>query len=204
MAYKMLLLFCVCITKNYSNMLRGKEEQISFSRGLSGECKRSRISFKEKAFADLIAMGWKDKDAYLISGLYNPVYSSKVNEKEMNKLLMEEERFMTYLTSISRKIQRMQKAVEKEADFPVDKVSDEDIASELSKENQLRKLIAARKKYDGKEGCKEWIDLTKMIADITQIKKDEIKEEDNTVHFYLPLSCNNCSLYLAAKKKAGK
>lgn len=62
-------------------MLRGKEEQISFSRGLSGECKRSRISFKEKAFADLIAMGWKDKDAYLISGLYNPVYSSKVNEK---------------------------------------------------------------------------------------------------------------------------
>lgn len=116
---------------------------------------------------------------------------------------MEEERFMTYLTSISRKIQRMQKAVEKEADFPVDKVSDEDIASELSKENQLRKLIAARKKYDGKEGCKEWIDLTKMIADITQIKKDEIKEEDTTVHFYLPLSCNNCSLYLAAKKKAG-
>lgn len=184
-------------------MLRGKEEQISFSRGLSGECKRSRISFKEKAFADLIAMGWKDKDAYLISGLYNPVYSSKVNEKEMNKLLMEEERFMTYLTSISRKIQRMQKAVEKEADFPVDKVSDEDIASELSKGNQLRKLIAARKKYDGKEGCKEWIDLTKMIADITQIKKDEIKEEDTTVHFYLPLSCNNCSLYLAAKKKAG-
>lgn len=43
-----------------------------------------------------------------------------------------------------------------------------------------------------------------MIADITQIKKDEIKEEDTTVHFYLPLSCNNCSLYLAAKKKAGK
>lgn len=84
-------------------MLRGKEEQVSFSRGLGGECKRARISFREKAFADLVAMGWKDKDAYLISGLYNPVYSSKANEKDMNKLLTEEERFMTYLTSVSRK-----------------------------------------------------------------------------------------------------
>lgn len=112
--------------------------------------------------------------------------------------------FMDYLTSASRKIKRRQKESEKEDDILVDGISEEDIASELSKENQLRKLIAARKKYDGKEGCKGWIDLTKMIADITQIKKDEIKEEDATVHFYLPLSCNNCSLYLAAKKKAGK
>ena len=185
-------------------MLRGKEEKISLSRGLVSECKRIKISAKEKAFADLVAMGWKDKDAYLVSGLYNPVYSSKANEKDMNKLLTEDERFLAYLTSVSRKIQRRQKENEKDDDISVDGISEEDIASELSKENQLRKLIAARKKYDGKEGCKEWIDLTKMIADITQIKKDEIKEEDTTVHFYLPLSCNNCSLYLAAKKKAGK
>lgn len=185
-------------------MLRGKEEQVSFSRGLGGECKRARISFREKAFADLVAMGWKDKDAYLISGLYNPVYSSKANEKDMNKLLTEDERFMAYLTSVSRKIQRRRKESEKGNEDSVEDVSEEDMSFELSKENQLKKLIAARKKYDGKEGCKEWIDLTKMIADITQIKKDEIKEEDTTVHFYLPLSCNNCSLYLASKKKAGK
>ena len=175
-------------------MLRGKEEKITFSKGLGSECRKAGISIKEKAFADLLALGWKDKDAYLISGLYNPVYNLEINKKNMNTLLSDDKDFMDYLTSASRKIKRRQKESEKE----------DDIASELSKENQLRKLIAARKKYDGKEGCKEWIDLTKMIADITQIKKDEIKEEDTTVHFYLPLSCNNCSLYLAAKKKAGK
>lgn len=81
-------------------MLRGKEEKISLSRGLVSECKRIKISAKEKAFADLVAMGWKDKDAYLVSGLYNPVYSSKANEKDMNKLLTEDERFMAYLTSV--------------------------------------------------------------------------------------------------------
>jgi len=185
-------------------MLRGKEEKITFSKGLGSECRKAGISIKEKAFADLLALGWKDKDAYLISGLYNPVYNLEINKQNMNALLSADKDFMDYLTSASRKIKRRQKESEKEDDISVDSISEEDIASELSKENQLRKLIAARKKYDGKEGCKEWIDLTKMIADITQIKKDEIKEEDTTVHFYLPLSCNNCSLYLAAKKKAGK
>ena len=184
-------------------MLRGKEEKITFSKGLGSECRKTGSSIKEKAFADLLALGWKDKDAYLISGLYNPVYNLEINKKNMNTLLSDDKDFMDYLTSASRKIKRRQKESEKEDDISVDGISEEDIASELSKENQLRKLIAARKKYDGKEGCKEWIDLTKMIADITQIKKDEIKEEDTTVHFYLPLSCNNCSLYLAAKKKAG-
>lgn len=126
-----------------------------------------------------------------------------MNKKNMNALLSQDKDFMDYLTFINKRVNRRQKESEKEEEFLVEGVSDEDIASELSKENQLRKLIAARKKYDGKEGCKEWIDLTKMIADITQIKKDEIKE-DTTTHFYLPISCNNCSLYLAAKKNAGK
>ena len=185
-------------------MLRGKEEKITFSKGLGTECRKLGISAKEKAFADLLALGWKDKDAYLISGLYNPVYNLEMNKKNMNALLSQDKDFMDYLTFINKRVNRRQKESEKEEEFLVEGVSDEDIASELSKENQLRKLIAARKKYDGKEGCKEWIDLTKKIADITQIKKDEIKEEDTTTHFYLPISCNNCSLYLAAKKKAGK
>ena len=185
-------------------MLRGKEEKITFSKGLGTECRKLGISAKEKAFADLLALGWKDKDAYLISGLYNPVYNLEMNKKNMNALLSQDKDFMDYLTFINKRVNRRQKESEKEEELLVESVSDEDIASELSKENQLRKLIAARKKYDGKEGCKEWIDLTKMIADITQIKKDEIKEEDTTTHFYLPISRNNCSLYLAAKKKAGK
>lgn len=38
------------------------------------------------------------------------------------------------------------------------------------------------------------------LADLQQMKKDEVKEEEKLIHFYLPLSCDRCSLYLDAKK----
>jgi len=81
-------------------MLRGKEEKITFSKGLGTECRKLGISAKEKAFADLLALGWKDKDAYLISGLYNPVYNLEMNKKNMNALLSQDKDFMDYLTFI--------------------------------------------------------------------------------------------------------
>jgi hypothetical protein len=39
------------------------------------------------------------------------------------------------------------------------------------------------------------------IADLQQMKKDEIADEENKVHFYLPLTCHQCQLYLKNKKK---
>ena len=48
---------------------------------------------------------------------------------------------------------------------------------------------------------KEWLEIKKMIADITQAKRDEIQTEDNTIHYYLPLTCSQCSLYKAAKRR---
>ena len=42
------------------------------------------------------------------------------------------------------------------------------------------------------------------IADLQQMKKDENTEEEETVHYYLPLQCYRCSLFIAdrAKRKA--
>lgn len=43
------------------------------------------------------------------------------------------------------------------------------------------------------------------LADLQQMKRDPVDDtEDNTVHYYLPLSCHKCSLYIANKRKAGK
>lgn len=80
---------------------------------MGSECRKAGISIKEKAFADLLALGWKDKDAYLISGLYNPVYNLEINKKNMNILLSDDKDFMDYLTSASRKIKRRQKRARK-------------------------------------------------------------------------------------------
>ena len=182
-------------------MLNKKNIPIKYSRTLNSECKKYKISVQEKAFADLVAGGWKDSDAYIAVGLYNPVYSSDANMRDMNKLLSEDKYFIDYFTSAEKQWRKAKKSDVMESPKSV-RISEDDIAAELSKDNQLRELIAAKKMHH--EGSKEWLDIKKMIADITQVKKDEIKDEETTVHYYLPLSCHNCSLYLAdANKKSG-
>lgn len=79
-----------------------------------------------------------------------------------------------------------------------DDEQDENIIEALSKDNMLKDLYYARKKM--KRGSKEWLDVNKMIADITRMKQEEVKTEDRTVHFYVPLTCHRCSLYKKSKK----
>ncbi len=51
---------------------------------------------------------------------------------------------------------------------------------------------------------KDRADILMKIADLQQMKKDENTEEEETVHYYLPLQCYRCSLFIAdrAKRKA--
>lgn len=51
---------------------------------------------------------------------------------------------------------------------------------------------------------KDRADVLMKIADLQQMKKDENTEEEETVHYYLPLQCYKCSLFIAdrAKRKA--
>ena len=163
-------------------MLNKKNIPIKYSRTLNSECKKYKISVQEKAFADLVAGGWKDSDAYIAVGLYNPVYSSDANMRDMNKLLSEDKYFIDYFTSAEKQWRKAKKSDIKESPKSV-RISEDDIAAELTKDNQLRELIAAKKMHP--EGSKEWLDIKKMIADTTQVKKDEIKDEETTVHYYI-------------------
>jgi hypothetical protein len=74
-----------------------------------------------------------------------------------------------------------------------------DMTTELSKEAQLKELLVAKQKHP--VGSKEWLDIKKMIADISRVKQDDLQEEEDVVHFYVPIQCHNCSLYLAQKSK---
>lgn len=44
-------------------------------------------------------------------------------------------------------------------------------------------------------------DLAKQLSDLQQFKKEDIREEDNRINFYLPLSCRYCGLYAESLKK---
>ena len=174
--------------------IQKKEPQL-ISRSLRAEVKRIRISEREKAFADLLSMGWVNFDAYVVSGLYNPIYSKEANQREMSAL-MENNNFATYLKISGKRARRKEKEVVSEG---TEESVDIDMATELSKEHQLKELLIAKSKQP--VGSKEWLDIKKMIADITQAKKEEIQTEDNTIHYYLPMACTQCELYQKSHKK---
>lgn len=48
---------------------------------------------------------------------------------------------------------------------------------------------------------KDRADVLMKIADLQQMKKDENTEEEETVHYYLPLQCYRCSLFIADREK---
>lgn len=170
-----------------------KQQPQLISRSLRAEVKKLKISEREKAFADLLTLGWVNFDAYVVSGLYNPVYSREANQREMNALI-EAPDFAAYLKLSGKRLRRKEKEEEEESAS-----ADIDMATELSKEYQLKELLVAKAKHP--VGSKEWVEIKKMIADITQAKKDEIQTEDTTIHYYLPLTCNMCELYRKYGKK---
>lgn len=171
-----------------------QNKEIDFSRLVKQEAKKYNISVREKCFADLMAAGWKDIDAYLMAGLYNIIYPKETNLRDMNRLILEDNEFKAYMALARRRANRV-----KPDSAEKDELPEIDMQAELSKENQLRELLIAKAKQP--VGSKEWLDIKKMIADITHAKKDEIQAEDNTIHYYLPLTCNQCELYKKHKKK---
>ena len=54
---------------------------------------------------------------------------------------------------------------------------------------------------DSATSPKEKSDILMKIADLQRMKSGENKDETELVHFYLPLTCKRCSLYVAEKKK---
>lgn len=78
-------------------------------------------------------------------------------------------------------------------------LTDEEVLSKATKEETLKDLLIAKSKM--RFGSKEWLDATKLIADLQQMKKEIVEDEDTTIHYYLPLNCRNCELYIKANSK---
>ena len=58
---------------------------IEYSRKLNTEAKKAKISIVEKAMADLMALGWKETDAYIVTGQLKPVLSDQYNNDQLMK-----------------------------------------------------------------------------------------------------------------------
>jgi hypothetical protein len=168
--------------------------QPSFSSTLTRDCKKRKISVREKAFADLLMMGWMESDAYIVSGLFNEVYSLEVNMRNMKQLINENPFFIGYMNARTDQLNKEEKARIKEVQEQFSTTTDE--VRYRNKDEVLNALAATVVDLKGKEKA----DVLMKIADLQQMKKDEVVEEEKRVHFYLPLTCHQCQLYLKSKK----
>lgn len=171
------------------------------SNALLRKCKTGKLKTPmHKVFCDLVIAGWEKEDAYAFSGLWNPTYSTIMNIQDMNRLFVDDKGIIEYIDSKTKEIENKKKKAKLEAIEAELAASFEiDMTTELSKEAQLKELLVAKQKHP--VGSKEWLDIKKMIADISRVKQDDLQEEEDVVHFYVPIQCHNCSLYLAQKSK---
>lgn len=89
----------------------------------------------------------------------------------------------------------------KVADEVVRKPKKTDELDLTDKNVMLRELKAL---YEKTDDISDRLKITSQIADLQRMKKEEIKTDDDTIHYYLPITCSECPLkasYDAAKKK---
>jgi hypothetical protein len=152
------------------------------------EAKVYDLNPDELAIADLVSCGWPKETAFTLVYRVGMAWEPKALSTEASEILNK--------TGAKKRRKENKERVEGTGDSKL-KTGEKDILSSLSKENMLLDLAKARQKMV--PGSKDWLDINKVIADLTRMKQDEVKTEDTTVHFYLPMQCHQCALYATHK-----
>ncbi|WP_333615736.1 hypothetical protein [Bacteroides pyogenes] len=171
--------------------------KIVFTRGAQMLKRKYGVAEPEYlVYADLVACGWDKHDAWCVAFQNAGITWPK------DQLLRE----MNKLGSLEGVQKRIADTKGIKAPKENESISDEELSQETSKSKILSDLVIARKKM--KEGTKEWIELTKQIADLARLKNDDLATEDNTIHYYLPVNypnkCEECLIWQNGKAKGQK
>lgn len=131
---------------------------------------------QDVCFAQLVACGYSEDEA--CSVIYRPLRQSlSTSVKRLYNQKPEIQKLIDSMRADIDALTNRQVATAKRRKPVVDKDS---VLTELSKQYNL-----------AKEG-KERADIMMKIADILQIKKEEDKDNDKRITYYLPLRCEIC------------
>lgn len=164
--------------------------EIEVSQKTAKVCKALKLTAQQMAFADLLAVGWEPSDAYLVAFHQGSTWTKAVFKREVDNLLANEH--VKSRTDETRNVlsQRQKEAIKNASSKEANKV----VEAAMSKETMLYELQMA--KSDKPKGSKEWIEINKMIIDVTRMKQDDVQTENNTIHYFLPVhypsGCQDC------------
>lgn len=162
------------------------------------EIHKQCLSSQQRVFADLLLVGYRPKDAFILCGLYEERKDLKYNNTNLNELLNNTPALSNYLAEKKLKADEKKAKEEKK-----EQVNEEDISKAFSLNNK-EDAIAALEALLPDADTKDAKDIVMKISELRGWKKEEVKDDVELVKYFLPLTCNNCSLYIKAQKERRK
>jgi uncharacterized protein YdaT len=165
---------------------------INVSSKTAKQAREYKIKPDQLAFADLVAVGWEPLDAWNVAIRKGAAWNRSALEQEVGDLLSND--------GVKTRIGETKATLRKDQIDSIKNADKKDrqalLSAATSKEDMLVDLQSALMQMA--IGSQEWRDTKKMIIDVSRMKQEEIKTEDTTIHYYLPVnypsSCDDCLL----------
>lgn len=159
-----------------------------YTKEIKKSLRKYNLSAQQKAFADLLILGWDEMDAYLVTSIYNPAYSLSANVQDMTNLRATES-FTKYYND---RVALLNKSADDAIENARQMFSENGDIDYRSKDVIIDQLGLVASDVRGKERA----EILMKIADLQQMKKDEVKDVEKVVHFYIPVGCpKTCKLF---------
>lgn len=170
---------------------------MDFGKIIKRECVKLGITQQEKAMADLIISGWREPDAYVLCFGMNPAFSDTWHQKKI-KEITQKAGYIQYFNDKSAAQASAKHSIQANGEAQGD-ILDEMPDGFMSKEDVLKELLRTIASLPAKDPKRA--DVLMKYADLTQMKKDEVKEGNELTVFYLPQNCKQCELYIKHTRK---
>lgn len=165
---------------------------IKVSRKTQTICNQYRMKPETMAFADLVAVGWEPEDAWAVAMRIGVTWKKSALQEEIKGVLAKQQCIerINAVKSVLRKnqIEKIENSNKKDIEGILERAT--------SKEQMLIDLQTTLESTPA--GTKEWLDIKKLIVEVSRMKQDTIKTDDTTIHYVLPVnyptSCDNCLL----------
>lgn len=168
---------------------------LDYSRKFKTECSKAKLDPQVRAMAELMVQGWTPQDAYIAVGFNKPALSDEYNKSQIEKYITDTD-FNVYMESRRKSIKR---GILKQYTSESEEEEEEVKVKLMTKEEILQQALQSALSLPVND--KNRVEILMKYADLAQLKRDTNEGEEQLIHYYLPLTCNNCSLYLANKKK---
>lgn len=154
------------------------------------EAKKLNVSIQYLVFADLLAVGYSEQDAYVIAYPENEALAKQQNDG-IRKSIIESAKFKKLLDNRKQRVK----------DGSAAPVSLDEVEL-VGTEEVLKEILRSAKQQP--VGSKERADLYAKYNDIKKENEQGTEDETDTINFHFPVKCSQCPLLYAYNEEAKK